>query len=77
MVYNENLDSFFWTLGQLRTILRHLKWRMTLRSLGLNLKYWLSYFLAPLGYFIILIKVLPLLIKAGKVYLLEKESKSK
>ena len=63
MVYNENIDSFYWMLGCFSTIMQHLSWRMRLGQLHLNLKYWVSYPLSVIGYLIIFVKVLPLLVR--------------
>jgi SAM-dependent methyltransferase len=64
MIYNENIDSFYWMLGESRAVIQHLLWRLKLGQLRLNLKYWLSYVLAPIGYLVIFIKVLPRLGRA-------------
>jgi SAM-dependent methyltransferase len=64
MIYNENIDSFYWMLGKSRAVIQHLLWRLKLGQLRLNLKYWLSYILAPIGYLVIFIKVLPRLGRA-------------
>jgi len=64
MVYNENIDSFYWMLGCINKIAKHVSWRMRLGQLHLNLKYWLSYPLASIGFLVVLVRALPLLIRA-------------
>jgi SAM-dependent methyltransferase len=64
MIYNENIDSFYWMLGKSRAVIQHLLWRLKSGQLRLNLKYWLSYILAPIGYLVIFIRVLPMLGRA-------------
>lgn len=64
MVYNENIDSFYWMLGQSHSILHHLRWRLRSGGLRLNPKYWLSFLLAPFGCIVVFVRVLPLLVRA-------------
>jgi SAM-dependent methyltransferase len=64
MIYNENIDSFYCMLGQSGTVIQHLLWRLKLGKLRLNLRWWLSYILAPVGYLVVFVEVLPKLGRA-------------
>ncbi len=63
LLYNENVDSFFWMLRHVRSIAGHLAWR--LRSQRLRPISWVLVLpLVPVGYTVVLARALPLLGRA-------------
>ena len=63
LVFNENVDSFFWMLRHTRFIAAHLLWRLRSGKISLAVSP-LTAVLIPVGYAVVFVRAAPLLLRA-------------